>query len=71
MEVQLEKILLSKSEAAQVLSISIKKLWCLTFPRGPITAVRLGTRVLYSPETLRAFIRDQERRAGESPSAET
>lgn len=58
-EIQLEKMLLSKNEAARVLSISEKKLWCLTRPRGPIQAVRLGGRILYSPETLKAFIREK------------
>jgi len=58
-----EKILLSKGEAAQALSISEKKLWSLTQPRGPIQAVRLGNRVLYSPETLRSFY--SERRTAE------
>lgn len=65
-EFQLEKILLSKAEAAQVLSISEKKLWFLTFPRGPIMSVRLGGRVLYSPETLKAFIKEEERRLADS-----
>lgn len=64
MTIQLEKILLSKPEAAQVLSISEKKLWSLTQPRGPIKAVRLGGRILYSPQTLRAFIRAEEERDG-------
>lgn len=71
MEFQLEKILLSKGEAAQVLSISEKKLWNLTFPRGPIQAVRLGARVLYSPETLRAFIREEERRFADTVPSDT
>ena len=62
MSVQLEKFLLSKPEAARTLSISEKKLWSLTEPRGPIKPVRLGGRVLYSPETLRAFIRSEEER---------
>ena len=71
MEFQLEKILLSKGEAAQVLSISEKKLWFLTFPRGPIMSVRLGGRVLYSPETLREFIKEEERRFADAVMAET
>lgn len=62
MSVQLEKFLLSKPEAARTLSISEKKLWSLTEPRGPIRAVRLGGRILYSPEALRAFIRSEEER---------
>jgi predicted DNA-binding transcriptional regulator AlpA len=53
-------LLLSAREAARVLSISERTLWGLSSPRGPIPRVRLGGRVLYSPEALRKWIGEQQ-----------
>jgi hypothetical protein len=54
------KLLLSAREAARLLSISERTLWGLTAPRGPILVVRLRGRVLYSPESLRRWIAEQQ-----------
>ena len=50
------KLLLSAKEAARALSISVRSLHTHSKPRGPIPAVRLGGRVLYSMDDLRAWI---------------
>jgi excisionase family DNA binding protein len=61
----MEKALLTVKEAASYLNISEHLLRKLTQPRGPIPCVRLGTgqerckRLLYSIESLDAWIRDQ------------
>lgn len=40
--------------------VSARWLWGQSQPRGPIPVCRIGGRVLYSPEALRAFIAQQE-----------
>jgi len=60
----LPKLLLTAPEAARALSISPRALWALTAPRGPIPCVRLGSRVLYSPDALRRFIDQQQGGSG-------
>lgn len=60
MEASIEKMLISKQETARILSISEKKLWSMTYPRGPIISIQLGSRVLYSVESLRRFIQQEE-----------
>ena len=57
------KLLVSARDAAETLSISERTLWGLTAPRGPIPCVRLGGRVLYSPEALRKWIAEQQEAA--------
>ena len=52
----LERLLLTPREAAYRLGISVRHLWSLTRPRGPIPSVRLGRRVFYRPEDLASFI---------------
>ncbi len=54
-----EKLLLSASETAEILSISARLLWTKT-KSGEIPSVRLGTRVLYSVAKLRAWLESQE-----------
>jgi excisionase family DNA binding protein len=51
-----EKLLLSAREAAKALSVSERTLWSMTAPRGPIPAVKIGTRVLYSVTALQKWI---------------
>jgi hypothetical protein len=51
-----EKLLLSAREAARMLSICEKTLWTRTAPRGQIPALKIGSRVLYSLDGLRAWI---------------
>ena len=52
-------------DAARMLSVSERTLYAMTAPRGPIASVRIGRadsgnpRVLYSVETLRAWIAAQ------------
>lgn len=62
------KLLLSAREAAKALSISEKSLWLYSSPRGPIPVVRLGSRVLYDPRDLRAWI--EGAKTGEEPEDE-
>jgi hypothetical protein len=50
------KLLLSAREAARALSVCEKTLWSMTVPRGSIPCARIGSRVLYNPESLRRFI---------------
>ncbi len=59
-----ERLLLPPPEAAESLSISERKLWEQT-KLGNIPCVRIGRCVRYSPETLRAWIIDQERSSRE------
>ena len=51
------KLLLSAVEASKALSVCPKTLWSMTQPRGPIPCVRCRSRVLYSPDDLRAWIK--------------
>lgn len=60
------KLLLTAPEAARALSISPRTLWSLTAPRGPIPAVRLGSRVLYDPRALQRFIDQQQGGPGDA-----
>ena len=43
--------------AAQMISVSPRTLWALTAPRGPIPAARVGRRVVYRIDDLRAYLR--------------
>ena len=54
------RLLIPARDAAKALSISERTLWGLTAPRGPIPCVRLGGRVLYSPEALCRWIAGQQ-----------
>jgi len=47
-------------EAAKALSISERKLWDLSEPRGPIPVVRIGRAVRYDRRDLRAWIDRQK-----------
>ena len=54
------KLLLSVQEAAEALAVCPKTLWAHTVPRGTIPCLKIGTRVLYDPEDLRAWIESQK-----------
>lgn len=60
-----DALLIRSREAARILNISERTLFAMTAPRGPITPVRIGRadsgnkRVLYSVETLKAWIAAQ------------
>jgi hypothetical protein len=58
------KLLLAAREAAAALSICEKTLWAHTRPRGSIPCVRIGSRVLYDPRDLEAWI-DARKKGGE------
>lgn len=55
-------LLISARDAARMLSVSERTLWDWTAPRGTLACVRRpgSGRVLYSVETLRAWIIAQE-----------
>lgn len=55
-----KKMLLTRNDAAQVMSISVDTLDCL-----PINRIHIGTRVYYRPEALREYIakKEEKRRA--------
>jgi hypothetical protein len=55
-----EKLLVNEREAARLLGVCAKSVWSRTFPRGTLRSVRIGSRVLYSVETLRAWVAEQE-----------
>lgn len=50
------RLLLSRDEAAVAIALSVRELDDLTSPRGLIRCVRVGRRVLYSPDALRQWI---------------
>ncbi len=50
------RLLLSRDEAAVAIGLSVRELDDLTSPRGLIRCVRVGRRVLYSPDVLRRWI---------------
>jgi hypothetical protein len=58
-------LLIPARQAARLLSVSERTLFAMTAPRGPIVSVRIGRtdstnpRVLYSVETLKAWIESQ------------
>lgn len=51
----MEKLLLTRKEAAQALNISVDTLDEL-LNTGKLRAVNIGARVYYSPDELRAFV---------------
>lgn len=51
----MEKLLVKRVEAAELLSVSVKTLDRLS-EAGKLSKVNIGTRVYYSPDELRAFI---------------
>lgn len=51
----MEKLLLTRREAAQALNISVDTLDMLR-NKGKLRAVNIGARVYYSPDELRAFV---------------
>ena len=50
-----EPLLLDARSAAKSLSISERTLWTFT-KKGDIPCIRIGKRVLYSPDDLRTWI---------------
>lgn len=48
--------LLSTKEAAKYLGVSVRTLWAITAPRGPLPVVKIGTRCLYDLADLARYI---------------
>lgn len=46
--------------AAELLGVSERLLWSHTAPRGDIPVIRVGRRVLYDPQDLRAWLDRQK-----------
>ncbi len=55
------ELAVSKRKAAEMLSISVKTLWSMTTPRGPIRALRIGRGVRYPLDELRRWISENMR----------
>lgn len=53
-----KKMLLTRNDAAQVMSISVDTLDCL-----PINRIKIGARVYYRPEALREYIAKKEEKS--------
>ena len=51
-----ERLLVNRREAAAMLGVSVRHLWSLTYPRGPIRCVNVGKRVMYDPADLRTCL---------------
>ena len=67
----LERLLLSPREAAYKLGgISVRHLWALTQPRGPIPCVRLGRRIFYRPGDIEVFLENAARQQAEAAEHE-
>jgi|YNPBryunderm2012_1023409.scaffolds.fasta_scaffold24016_3 excisionase family DNA binding protein len=60
------KFLLSVAETARALNVSRKKLWEITAPRGDLPCIKIGTRVLYSPADIMAWIERQKLQSQEA-----
>ena len=58
-----EPLLLNAISAARALSLSMRTLWSLTAPRGPIPVVRIGKRCLHSRAGLQRWIDEQAKAA--------
>lgn len=62
-------LLVTAREAAQLLAVSPRKLWAMTFEETPaLPYVRCGRLVRYSPDDLRRWI-DAQRKGGDDDNA--
>ena len=59
--------LLDVNQAAKTLCVSPRTVWTLT-NKGVLPSVKIGRRVLYAPDDIRAFI-DISRQGGDNVSA--
>jgi hypothetical protein len=63
-----DPLALRPRDAAKALGISLRTLWTLSAPRGPIPCVRIGTgkrkAVLYPADALREWLRAQAQQGG-------
>jgi len=51
-----EPLAVDTRDAARMIGVSPRSLWALTAPRGPIPAARIGRRVVYRVDDLRAYL---------------
>jgi len=58
------QLALEPRDAAAALAVSLRTLWGLTAPRGPIPCVRVGRCVRYLPEDLREFLASARQKVG-------
>ncbi len=56
----MEQLLISRREAAEALGVSVDTLDWLCIVKG-IRRVKIGSRVLFSPEELRSFVKKEGR----------
>jgi hypothetical protein len=49
-------LLLTPRAAAVTLAVSLRTLWGMTTPRGPIPVVKIGRSVRYAVRDLEAFV---------------
>lgn len=54
------RVLWTVRETAKAMGISLRTLWALTRPRGDLSCVRVGARVLYRPESVREWAAGRE-----------
>jgi excisionase family DNA binding protein len=59
--------LMTAGQTAEALCISPRTVWTLT-REGALACIRIGRRVLYSPDDVRAFV-DRCRKGGNKASA--
>ncbi|MGQ9576980.1 MAG: helix-turn-helix domain-containing protein [Thermoguttaceae bacterium] len=64
-----ETLLLSPAQAAELLGISKRLVWTLTFERATLSYVRIGRRVRYPVGGLRAWVARQTRAQGQGCDA--
>ena len=54
------KTLWSVKECAEELGISQRTLHTITTPRGSLPCVKIGVRVMYRPESIKLWLKEQE-----------
>ncbi len=57
-----DKLLMGIAVAAKAMGVCEKTLWNFTQPRGTIPSLKIGTRTLYDPRDLQAWINEQKGR---------
>ena len=63
------RLLVTPREACYRLGgVSLRHLWNLSQPRGPLPVVRLGRRVFFRPEDLAAFVERAARQSAGQPN---
>jgi len=63
----MERLTVGINEAAEMLGICQKTVYTMTSPRGDLPCVRVGTRVLYSVEDIRAWVESRKTRPATEP----